>query len=1053
MRILLRLPPLALAFAFSAATALGQGITTSAMNGLVADDTGRPIVAALITAVHEPSGTRTVAVTGANGRFTFDGLRVGGPYTVTASAAGFPPETRREIYLSLEETGEINLTLSLQTQRLDPLKVEAARDTTFESGRMTTGDDYTGEEIAGTPSLRRDIQDVANLDPRLGLDENTTTGEFQLTAQGQNYRYNSTLVDGVQANDPFGLNGNGFSSLRSPVPPDAIAALEVKLSPYDVRRAAFTGALLNAITRSGTNTFHGSLYYHYANQKMLAKNPVTGVRTPFQNRTYGATLGGPILRNKLFFFLTYDEYRRTELPPTSVFTPDPAELAAIAARAKSYGYNVGSLLTSSNLSVQKTYLAKLDWNISPDHRLAVTWRRNDGMTPEFTDFSTSSRKVSFSNHWFEQQRLTDSYTAQLFSHWTSAFHTEATVAWTKYTGSPANNGPAFPEVDVNGVDNAAHTAKGDVFLGTERFRQINSLSTTTTNGSLTGDYAVGNHTLMFGGDAEKTAVDDRYAPYAFGSYIFSTPAAWQAGTPVYTFQSAVPAAGFSLSDSFARASNTIYGLLAQDTWRPASRLTLLAGLRFDYPYTGTKPPFNRAFYNTFGFRNDTTSSGNYTLSPRLGFNYVLTDQRTSQLRGGLGLFQGRNPAVWLVDPYQNAGALGSIQAKTSQLPKGFAFDPDPFNQPTPPGTLPAPEIDVTDPHFRQPLAWKSNLAFDQALPFFGLIFTAEADLLKMEEAPCAVNLNLKPAADGGPATLPDGRIRYAAPITASSSNTTVYAHPAFADVIYLTDTHKGEAEDFTLQLRRPLKNHWSVSLAYTHNHATEVSPMTSSRALSNWNTRAVYNPNEDTASVSNYNVANKVVLRVTCEFAFFKRTMTTLSLVWRGQTGHPYSWVYYGDANGDGVTFNDLFYVPAGPDDPRVRWASAAEEAAFFDYIKGSGLARYAGRVVPRNSEANPWINTIDLHFAQEVRLYRQLKCEVFADFLNFANLLNKHWGTVDGIDYSYTRAVVSTTFDKTANGGQGQYVYRFNGNTLDDFGTFTDLSRWQIQMGARLKF
>ena len=1023
------------------------------MNGFVADDTGRPVAAAVVTVLHEPSGTKTTAFTGAKGRFSFDGLRVGGPYTVTVAAAGFPPETRRDIYLSLEENNEIAFTLSLQTHRLDPLKVEAERDATFESSRMTTGDDYTDDEIAATPSARRDIQDVANLDPRLGLDENTTTGEFQLTGQGQNYRYNSTLVDGVQANDPFGLNGNGFSSLRSPIPPDAIAALEVKLSPYDVRRAAFTGALLNAVTKSGTNTFHGSIYWHYANEKMLAKNPVTGVRRPFQNRTFGATLGGPILRNKLFFFLTYDEFRRTQLPPTSVFNPDPAELAAISAKAKSYGYDVGSLVTSSNVSMQKTWLAKLDWNVSPDHRLAVTYRRNDGATPEFTDFSTSSRKVSFSNHWFQQQRRTDNYTAQLFSHWTSAFHTEATIARSKYTGSPANNGKSFPEVDVNGVDNAAHTAKGDVFLGTERFRQINSLNTTTTNGSLIGEYGLGRHTLMFGGDAEKTEIDDEYAPYAFGSYVFSTPAAWQAGTPVYTFRSAVPADGFGLSDGFARASMAMFGLLAQDTWRPAPRLTLLAGLRFDYPYTGAKPPFNRVFADTFGFRNDTTGSGNYTLSPRLGFNYVFSDRRTNQLRGGVGLFQGRNPAVWLLNPYQNAGALGSIQAKTSKLPKGFAFDPDPLHQPIPPGTLPAPEIDVTDPNFRQPLAWKSNFAFDQALPFFGLIFTAEADFLKIEKAPYAVNLNLKPAADGGPATMPDGRIRYAAKVTASSSNTTVYAHPAFADVIYLTDTRKGQAEDFTLQLRRPMKNHWSFSIAYTHNHATEVSPMTSSRAVGNWSTRAVFNPNEEIASLSNYDVANKVVLRLTREFVIFKRAATTVSLVWRGQTGHRYSWVYYGDANGDGVTFNDLLYVPAGPADPRVHWNSPAEAAAFFAFAQNSGLARYAGRVVPRNSEANPWTNTIDLHLAQEIRLYRRLRFEVFADCLNFANLLNKHWGTVDGIDYSYTRAVVSTTFDKTANGGRGQYVYHFNGYTLDDFGTFTDLSRWQLQMGARLKF
>ena len=412
----------------------------------------------------------------------------------------------------------------------------------------------------------------------------------------------------MQANDPFGLNGNGFSSLRSPVPLDAIEALTIKLSPFDVRRAGFTGALINAVTKSGTDHFHGSLYYHYANQDLRAENPVTGVRAPFQHRTAGATLGGPVIRDKLFFFLAYEEYRSTQLAPTPTFVPDPVELAAIAAKARSYGYDPGSLTSAANVSVQKTFLAKLDWNISAAQRVCpLAYRRNDGSSPQFTDFSTSSNKVSFSNHWFQQPRITDNYTLQFFSNWTPAFHTEATLGYTKYDGTPSNNGPAFPEVDVGGVDNATHTAKGDVYLGTERFRQVNALNTKTTNGSLTGEYLLGNHTLLIGGDAEKTDVDDEYAPYAYGSYDYRPPG--QAGTPVSTYQLATPAHGSGWQDAFADSSTMLYGVFIQDTWRPDYRLTLVSGLRLDYPYIGSNPLFT-AFYNTFGFRNDTTNSGN-----------------------------------------------------------------------------------------------------------------------------------------------------------------------------------------------------------------------------------------------------------------------------------------------------------------------------------------------------------------------------------------------------------------------------------------------------------
>jgi hypothetical protein len=269
----------------------------------------------------------------------------------------------------------------------------------------------------------------------------------------------------------------------------------------------------------------------------------------------------------------------------------------------------------------------------------------------------------------------------------------------------------------------------------------------------------------------------------------------------------------------------------------------------------------------------------------------------------------------------------------------------------------------------------------------------------------------------------------------------------------MTDTSKGESENLTLELQRHFKDHWSASLAYTRGHATEVSPQTSSRAISNWDTRAVFNPNENTAATSNYNVSDKIVFRLTREFEFFKHAPTIISLVYRGRSGHHYSWVYYGDANGDGVTFNDLFYVPSGPNDPRVRWSSAAEEAAFFNYVENSGLAKYSGRVVPRNSGTNPWMNTLDLHLTQVIRTYRRARLELYADVLNFANLLNRRWGVSDGIDFPYTRAVVATTYDKTGNGGQGQYVYHFNGSTLDNLGTFSGLSRWQAQIGARLKF
>jgi hypothetical protein len=1054
------------ALCFAASAVFGQGVTTSAISGVVNDSSGKPVAGATVTILHEPSGTRVVTTTGANGAYNASGLRIGGPYTITAVGAGLPSTSQKEIYLTQGSTQEVQFSGAADVVKLDSFKVNEARDTTFGMEKTSNATVFNVEEIAVVPIVRQDVQELANLDPRINLVQNTSTGEFQMSAQGQNFRYNSFLVDGLESNDPFGLNGNGFASLRSPVPLVALEGFNVNFTPYDVRYTGFTGALINAVTKSGTNEIHGSADYRYSDQDMRGKNPVSGLKESLRDRTYTLAVGGPIIKDKLFFFLTYDDFKRVSAPPGQIFVPtDPTQISAIVAKAKALGYDTGSF-DASNIAFQKTKLAKIDWNISDQHRAKFSYRRVEGSNTAFANYNLAFT-TSFSNYWYQTPRLSDNYVAQIDSQWNSNLHTEATAAYIKYDGTPKNNGTAFPEVNIGGItghktDTNTNITTGDVLLGTEFSRQLNFIFTKEKIGKFYADYTWGNHVFLAGGDADKTTTTNKFAQAYNGTYIFPSVAAFLAGTPITSYQDAKLFPGFTIDQAFAVWSQTNYGAVIQDTWRPNSRLTLVGGLRLTYPYSPVAP-ITAVGFSTAGFsyngtpitKNNTTNDGSYTLAPRFSFSWDIPGDRKTSVRGGAGVFSGTNPAVWLSNAYSNAGALGRLSVSN---PPGLSFVADPANQPPVAGVPPAPVINVTDPKFKPATYMKSNLGIDHQLPFGGLILTAEASYNKVIKTPFTVSLNLKPVG-----TMPDGRIRYAGNIypgyntgvagvpTASTTagGSTVVTNTAFNNVLYVTDSDQGYSRDFTFGVSRPMKNHWAFSAYWTRMKATEVNPQTSSVAASNYSGRAYVNPNEDVASNSNYSVPDKIVVRLAKQFDFFHRrnTRTTISLAYRSQTGHPFSWVFRGDANGDGNS-TDLLYVPTGPNDPKVVWNSPTERDAFFAFVNSTSLAKYAGQITPRNSEYSKWQKTLDLHFAQQIPIYGQARMEVFADCTNLANLLNKNWGVVEGIDFPYYRSVAGATVTAT-----GQYQYFFNSSTLAGVPVYQDLSRYQIQIGARLSF
>ncbi|HEX3728547.1 MAG TPA: carboxypeptidase regulatory-like domain-containing protein, partial [Opitutaceae bacterium] len=1068
---------------------------------------GKPIAGATVIAIHTPSGSRTPTVTRSGGEFNITGLRPGGPYTVTVAAGQFQSANKTDIYVDVGGTGSVNFSLAPEAVvKMEAVTVTEGRDTTFGAEAMATGIALNNEQIQDVTSIRRDMQDLENLDPRvMAIQASTSDPEYQLSAQGQNYRSNALLVDGVSINDSFGLNSNSYAGLRNPIPPDWIESLTFQLNPYDLTHTGFTGAELNADLKSGTNEFHGSLYEIYTGNRFRGPDPVPnavyGTHEPLQEHTTGATLGGPIVKNKVFFFAGYDAFREIGTPPSQFFNPqdtaaDAAVINSIVQHSISaFGYNPGSF-NAVNHIWEQNFMAKLDWNISDSQKFQFTFRHTSGSSPNFQSF-TGTSFTSFSGQWYNSPRKDTSLAAKLNSDWNSiipGFSTEFEANYHRYNGSPGLGSNPFPNVQVDNVvglnkSNNTSIPFGSVDLGTDSSRQLNNFYIWEYESHLFGEYSIGDHTFKFGAAFDRNEYLDTFIANALGNYTFANVQDWLNSTPS-GFSLAVPntSAGFTSFaqdvDSFAQ---TDFSGLLQDTWKPSQDLTIIAGARIDDPYFSGKPAASSQFANAFGYTNSFVPSGNSTISPRLGFNYTVPTQVKTQVRGGIGLFLGPSPAILVGNAFGNAGQVATYNVGSTSstaapivLSNGQNF---PFTVGAPSAstlallsaaTPPFPTFNITAHNFQWSSLWKANLAIDRQLPWWGLIMTLEGDWTKVNHDPFFANLNLKPAATG-PAFMPDGAIRYAGNITpgttvaaanqiagfsyvgtsSMSGSTVLQINPTIGPVLQLGNTNQGATQEYTIEFHRQLKDHIGASLAYTHSHATQVEALTSSVALSDFTSQTYLNPNDNKAYRSDYSVPDKFVGTLTFQENFFKsiKAPTTLAFQAIWQSGHPYSYLFFGDADGSGAA-RSLFYVPSGPNDPKVAWASPTEEANFFQFLQNTpDLAKWAGKVVPRNAENGPWDKTVNVHFEQVLPVYGPVKISLFADCYNFANLLDKNWGIFSDFDFPYSRTIAGTFYNPAGNGGAGQYTYTFNSSTLGNSTTFSDMSRWNIQIGARLSF
>lgn len=1037
-----RLAAACLAFVSFETVGRAQNDTTAALAGNVTDAASHEAVAgARITLRQAETGDTFTARTNASGQFFFVGLRVGSAYALRVTAADFEAEEIPALSLALGEERQLDIALSTiasRTHHLERMTITAARE------RLAPGTSSTLSEsdIEQRPTLDRSINDYATADPRITLLDDET-GE--ISAAGQNVRFNSLQIDGIRLDDQFGLSASGLPSQGNPFSMETIAAVSVELAPYDVSRGGFTGASINAVTKSGSNRLSGSAYYSYRNEKFRAPDPRTGTRTPFTDKTYGFTLGGPLIRNRLFFFASWERSVHTDPAREPGFIPDAAAIERILLITKEkFNYDAGSLAEAGEKSrTSDRSMLKLDWRINAQHRLSARYTRSHGTQPNFANYS-SSGETSLNTHWYESAQDLDAWSAQLFSKWLDAFQTEIVFAQQNYTNIRTPNS-RWPQVRIGKVPASdSSTETGVVWFGADSDSMLNELTTKNLQAKISAKWLLGKHRIEFGGETLHSDFDNRRLQYAWGAYSFASIDDYEIGkmsgyTLEYMLDGGTPGVKWGYS------VNTVF---LQDTWRPFRTLTLTAGARFDYPTMDEKPRENPLVEQTFGVRNDATIDGAYTLAPRVSVAWKPVATRILQLRGGAGIFQGRIPGVWMSNAFVNDG-LKAVRTTT----KPDQFVADIYNQPQGPPTSTRMRVDLMDDALHLPTVARANLALDFELPWQNFVASLEWLYSRAQKSLVYRDLNLKRVATG-----PDGRPIYGewkwnAKNTMFEHNAnSQYANEKFDDVFLLTNADKradnSVSSYLTLSLKRPLRNHWGASIAYTRGHATEVSPFTASTANANFSTRMSIDPNSDETGTSNTEVRDRIVTTLSTKFALIRNFNTTIQLLYDAHSGRPYSFTFRNDGNGDGH-LNDLFYVPTSRNDPKVYWRTPVEADAFFAYLaNNNALRRFAGQIVPRNTERSKFQHRFDLHLSQEIPFWKTLRSEIFCDLLNFTNLLNRRWGQIYQYASPYNLPVAYGYYDAAS----GQYFYSYQAEPKQQ-ALQAATSRWRIQAGVKIKF
>jgi hypothetical protein len=1047
----------------TAATAVHAQETTGAIRGTILNDNGAPVANATVTVTHVPSGTRSVAVTGANGQYNARGLRVGGPYIVSADSAGLSG-TRDVASIGIGDASVADVYISDGSTQLDELVVVGTAGGIVQTA-IGPNAVFTAEDLARAPSINRDIRDVIAIDPRVYVDEAFVDA---VQCGGANPRFNSLTVDGVRLNDNFGLNSSGYPTERMPFSYDAVQQVAVELAPFDVEYGNFTACNINAVTKSGGNTLSGGFFYDYSDHELTGAS-LEGRSVDlgeFEETRWGVNVGGAIIPDRLFFFAAYEK-----LDGVNFFDRSPAgaggaevqgfsqaqynEILDIARNV--YGFDPGGIPAPQPNEDEKL-LIKLDWNISDQHRAAFTYNYNDGFN--ITESDGDSDEFEFSGHLYERGAELNAYVLQVFSDWTDNFSTEFRIAYSTLDArSIPQGGLDVGEIQITtnfDHDNDGNDSRATVYLGADDSRHANSLSYETMSYKAAGAYTMGDHLFTFGYEREELDVFNLFVQHVQGEFRFNSINDFRNGNASRVYYG--NAASLDPNDaaaSFSYATNTAY---AQDEWAFSDDLTLTFGLRYDWYGADDAPIRNANFAARNGFDNTSTLDGKSLLQPRFGFRYDFSDNL--QFRGGAGLYSGGNPNVWLSNNYSNDGITNiqvnrrNINVFTGTTGQPLIDIPDVLVADVTAGS-PNVGVNALDPDFELPSQWKFAIGatywFDA--PVLGQGVRLDLDLLRSETKDAAIIKDLTLEQIG---TMADGRPIYKSidrsdPDCATAPASAACSNRNFNNDFLLTNTSGGSQTVASASLTQSYDWGLDWTLGYAYTQADDVNPMTSSVAFSNYANVAVFDPNNPDTAKSNYEIPHRITLQVNYEREIFGDYMTRFTLFGRANEGRPYSFVFAsddGDVFGDSIDFRHLLYIPTGPSDPNVVFQPGFDQAAFFDFIDANGLGEFAGSTMPRNAVQSGWWSKFDLRIEQELPgLMEGHRTAAFVVVENLGNLLNDEWGILREASFPLAQGVVDV--DRNA---AGQYVFQ---EYLQPAGQsrVTDASLWEVRIGLRYSF
>ncbi len=1080
--------------------------TTSQIEGTVVTDSKAGLAGATVVALHTPTGTKYTTTTRKDGRFNLAGLRVGGPYTLTITYVGFKEEKQENINLVLGQDFTSDFTMIQEAKELQATVVSAARQNKiFNNAHTGEQEIITRAQMEQLPTVSRALTDFTKLEP-------TANG---LSFGGTYSGFNNVTVDGADFNNSFGLSSTlGGQTSAQPIALDAVDQIQVNVSPYDVRQGGFTGAGINSVTRGGTNQFKGSIYTYLKGPNTIGykADDYDAAKTPFTYNVTGASLGGPIITNKLFFFVSAEQDIQTApatgiIPSDATHSPVPNvvsqasvdTLNMISSYLKSqYNYNPGAYEGYSFKTNNYKVNARLDYNINTANVLTLKYNYLKSYQDEFASTSRPTGYIGnggqpgtyampFQGSGYRINNNLDVYIAELNSRFGNSASNKLQVGYTRERDfrTPQSSSTTFPLVDILSASSSANIM---TTFGYEPYTYNNTLNMDSYQLSDIFTFYKGAHEITIGSQNSYKKYQNAFAPVWNGDYQFNSAEDFLTGKNAATYlqeYSTLPGAAFP----WAYAGATNLSLFVQDKYRATNNFTLTYGIRADYTNYQNKFTDNTNFDQLSfldGRKYDVGSAPNgfFVVSPRVGFNWDITGDKTWQLRGGAGIFEGAPPFVWIENQAANNGVqLGSIASKnvpffsTGQAGLNNYLTSNNISQTTTPISY---GVDVTDKHLKYPTKLRSSIALDKKLPNDWTI-TGEFLYSKDIQATYMYNANLNESNGFALNNGSDNRQRY---LTATTGSNAYYAgktqaDPGLQNAIILANTHKGYSYSATLRIQKQIRN-FTGGVSYTFQN-TMTAMEGGSTASSLWAARAVSgDPNKATLAHPTWSQPNRVFAYGNYRIEYAKHLATIIGATWEAAPSGVTSYTYSGDINGDGNTSNDLIYIPKNSSDIHLVDAGSGTAGTTTGTAKDPRTASqiwaqlnnfitqdhylniHRGQYVKANSIVEPMYKQMNLHLGEDIYFFSgsgssrtKHTLSLTMDMLNVGNFISKAWGVE-----KFAATSTPLKFEGMSADGKTPYIsmpFSDATNLVPYTSSFTPsttlASRWQAQFGIRYMF